>query len=63
MASEQEIITLDVGGTLFKTTLTTLRQYPGSLLANMFDKDSKRPPTLKESTFCRFKKNVFYLLY
>ena len=40
MASMEEIVTLDVGGTLFSTTLTTLRQYPGSVLAAMFDPSS-----------------------
>ena len=47
MASKDEIVTLDVGGTLFKTTLTTLRQYPGSMLAAMFDPSSGRPPAIK----------------
>ena len=55
MAAEEEIVRLDVGGTIFKTTLTTLRQYPGSVLANMFDKDSKREPTLKGISFCIFE--------
>ena len=40
-----EIVTLDVGGTLFKTTHTTLCQYPDtSVLAAMFDQESRRPP-------------------
>ena len=51
MASKSEIVTLDVGGTLFKTTLTTLRQYPGSVLANMFEEDSDREPAMKGWTF------------
>jgi len=47
MASKDEIVTLDVGGTLFKTTLTTLRQYPGSMLAAMIDRSSGRAPAMK----------------
>ena len=47
MAFEGEVMTLDVGGTLFKTTLTTLRQYPGSMLSAMFDPSSGRPPAMK----------------
>ena len=51
MTSKSEIVCLDVGGTLFKTTLTTLRQYPGSLLAKMFEEDSEREPAMKGWTF------------
>ena len=49
MADQQgsEIVKLNVGGELFMTTLTTLRQYPGTVLANMFDSDSDRPPAIK----------------
>ena len=47
MPLEGEVVTLDVGGTLFKTTLTTLRQYPGSMLAAMFDSSSGRPPAMQ----------------
>ena len=31
------IITLDVGGQIFKTQITTLTKYPGSMLATMFN--------------------------
>ena len=57
MASMEEIVTLDVGGTLFSTTLTTLRQYPGSVLAAMFDPSSGRPPAIKVLT--NFRQNTF----
>ena len=57
MASMEEIVTLDVGGTLFSTTLTTLRQYPGSVLAAMFDPSSGRPPAIKVLT--NFRQNKF----
>ena len=40
----KEIVQLNVGGTHFETTRTTLTSYPGSLLARMFDPDSKLPP-------------------
>ena len=50
MPSEGELVTLDVGGTLFKTTLTTLRQYQGSMLATMFNANSGRPPAIKVQT-------------
>ena len=37
---QSEIVTLDIGGTLFKTTHTTLSQYPEtSVLAAMFDQE------------------------
>ena len=57
MASMEEIVTLDVGGTLFSTTLTTLRQYPGSVLAAMFDPSSGRPPAIQVLT--NFRQNKF----
>ena len=45
-----EFVTLDVGGTLFKTTLTTLRQYPESnMLAAMFNPESGTPPALQDA--------------
>ena len=37
-------VKLDVGGTKFKTTRSTLTSVPESLLAKMFDPDSERPP-------------------
>ena len=50
-----EIVTLDVGGTLFKTTRTTLGQYPEtSMLAAMFDPDSLRPPALRDDNGAYF---------
>lgn len=54
MATKSEIVTLNVGGTLFTTTLTTLRQYPGSVLANMFDEDSDRLPAMKVFGITRY---------
>ena len=59
MASMEEIVTLDVGGTLFSTTLTTLRQYPGSVLAAMFDPSSGRPPAIKVHVLTNFRQNTF----
>merc|ERR1712117_422664 len=41
-------ITLDVGGTIFRTTVATLIQYPNSMLAAMFDPKSERPPAMKD---------------
>ena len=43
-----EVITLNVGGTLFTTTVATLTKYPNSLLAAMFDPGSERPPARKD---------------
>merc|ERR1712117_39880 len=43
-----QVITLNVGGTLFTTTITTLTKYPNSLLAAMFEPDSERPPARKD---------------
>ena len=37
-------IKLDVGGTIFQTSRTTLTQVPDSLLGRMFDPDSSLPP-------------------
>ena len=46
-------ICLNVGGTIFETTRTTLTSVPGSLLAKMFDVDSSLPPasTSEDGTF------------
>ena len=42
------IITLDVGGTLFKTNVAVLQKYPDSLLCAMFDhKDQGMEPLPK----------------
>ena len=43
-----EVITLNVGGTLFTTTVATLTKYPNSLLAAMFKPESERPPARKD---------------
>merc|ERR1712117_724967 len=43
-----QVITLNVGGTLFTTTITTLTKYPNSLLAAMFEPDSECPPARKD---------------
>ena len=43
-----EVVTLDVGGTLFKTTLTTLRKSP--VLSAMFDPNSERAPALADES-------------
>ena len=43
-----EVITLNVGGTLFTTTMATLTKYPNSLLAAMFEPGSERPPARKD---------------
>ena len=44
-----EVITLNVGGTFFTTTVTTLTKYPNSLLAAMFEPESERPPARKDN--------------
>ena len=46
-------IRLNVGGTIFETTRTTLTSVPDSLLAKMFDVDSSLPPasTSEDGTF------------
>merc|ERR1712117_995153 len=43
-----EVITLNVGGTLFTTTVATLTKYPDSMLAAMFNPESERPPAGKD---------------
>lgn len=43
-----EVITINVGGTLFVTSVATLTQYPNSMLAAMFDPKSERPPARKD---------------
>ena len=43
-----EVISLNVGGVIFTTTITTLTQYPNSMLAAMFDTESERPPARKD---------------
>jgi len=42
--SMNDIITLDVGGTLFRTSRSTLCKHSGSTLATMFDPESQIPP-------------------
>ena len=55
MASRDKIVELNVGGSLFTTSLTTLRQYrETSMLAAMFDPDSGRPPPLQDSNGAYF---------
>ena len=44
MNSTCDWIKLNVGGTLYETTRTTLLSRPNSLLAKMFDPGSTRPP-------------------
>ena len=44
------MITLNVGGTLFTTTVATLIKYPDSMLAAMFNPESERPPAQKDSS-------------
>ena len=48
-----KIISLNVGGSIFTTTVATLTQYPDSMLAAMFDPESERPPAVtdKEGNF------------
>ena len=48
-ASLNDWISLNVGGTLFGTTRSTLVSVPGSLLANMFDPESDMPPARQEN--------------
>ena len=43
-----EVISLNVGGTIFTTTVSTLTQYPDSMLAAMFDPESERPPARED---------------
>ena len=47
--SINDIITLDVGGTLFKTTRSTLIQYPDSVLQKMFDPQSAMAPAMLDN--------------
>ena len=55
MASTNEIVKLNVGGSIFTTTLTTLGKYPDtSMLAVMFDPDSGRPPAIQDSNGAYF---------
>merc|ERR1719290_131801 len=49
MSSLNDWISLDVGGTLFKTRRSTLVSVPGSLLANMFDPESDMLPARQEN--------------
>ena len=42
------MIKLNVGGTLFTTTVATLTKYPDSMLAAMFNPESERPPAEKD---------------
>ena len=43
-----QLIFLNVGGTIFTTTVATLTKYPDSLLAAMFNLESERPPARKD---------------
>ena len=45
----REVVTLNVGGALFTTTVATLTKYPNSMLAAMFDQKSERPPARKDN--------------
>ena len=42
------MIKLNVGGTVFTTTVATLTKYPDSMLAAMFNPESERPPAGKD---------------
>ena len=44
-----EVISLNVGGTIFVTSVATLTKYPNSMLAAMFDPKSERPPARKDN--------------
>ena len=53
MNGEQtKIITLNVGGRVFSTTLTTLLSHPDSVLARMFSNDGSAvmPPAMTDSS-------------
>ena len=39
-----EVISINVGGAIFTTSVATLTKYPESMLAAMFDPESERPP-------------------
>ena len=41
------IVTLDVGGQIFKTRISTLTKYPGSMLAAMFNHEDEGKITFK----------------
>ena len=41
------IVTLDVGGQIFKTRISTLTKYPGSMLAAMFNHEDEGKTTFK----------------
>ena len=43
-----EVISLNVGGTVFVTSVATLTQYPDSMLAAMFNPESERSPAKKD---------------
>ena len=43
-----QVISLNVGGTIFTTSVATLTKYPNSLLAAMFNPESERPPARKD---------------
>ena len=42
------MISLNVGGTHFSTSVATLTKYPNSMLASMFNPESDRPPAEKD---------------
>ena len=43
-----EVISLNVGGVIFVTSVATLTKYPASMLAAMFNPESERPPARKD---------------
>ena len=49
---QTKIITLNVGGRVFSTTLTTLLSHPDSVLARMFSNDGSAvmPPAMTDSS-------------
>ena len=47
--SLNDILTLDVGGTIFRTTRATLVKYPSSMLGKLFDPASDLPPATMAS--------------
>ena len=44
----EEVISVNVGGAIFTTSVATLTKYPDSMLAAMFDPKSERPPARKD---------------
>ena len=52
--SYNEIVNLNVGGTKFVTSRTTLMREPGSLLGRMFDLDSPLKPAAMQDRICPF---------